>query len=47
MLYDFKTNNKITTMNDIANLNEKLREEKTGIYLVKGGSIFPFQKEIK
>jgi hypothetical protein len=34
-------------MNDIANLNEKLRQEKTAIYLIKGGVILPFQKEIK
>lgn len=47
VLYDFKTDTKITNMNDIANLNEKLREDKTAIYLVKGGSIIPFQKEIK
>ena len=47
LLYNYKTNEKIMNMNDVANLNEKLEEDKTAIYLVKGGSIIPLQKEIK
>ena len=46
-VYDFKTNKKLSNLNDIENLNSELRISKDSIYLIKGGNIIPWQSDIK